>query len=218
MDGKTMKHLYMTAGLVAVVFATSAMAAKDDFNRASLGPKWVAVSGSQSISNDKLVGDSLSIGYYKKSKEDTSVTSVVYLTSTDLEYGAVASGDIASGNNAFVKIQAQTGDGNFSNAGFYTGDNVGGDFFALDSEIPSPATLSVSFCGTVATMKIKSSAPTQTYSYDYGASFGTGGGLGTYGSVALDNYVSKPGGCALQERGVWIKKGSGKLRDPSLSK
>ena len=213
-----MKHIYLTASLIAVLSASSAMAAKDNFNRAALGKKWVAVSGSQSISNDKFVGDTLSLGYYKKSKEDVSVAAVVDLTSTDLEYGAVASGDIAGGNNAFVKIQAQSGDGNFSNAGFYTGDNVGGEFFALDSEVPSPATLSVSFCGTVATMKIKSSAKTQTYSYDYGTSFGTGGGLGTYGSVALDNYVSKPSGCELEERGVWIKKGSSKVQDLSLAK
>ncbi len=213
-----MKHIYLTTGLVAALFATSAMAAKDNFNRAALGSKWVTVSGSQSISNNQFVGDSLSLGYFKKSKEDTAVSAVVDLTSTDLEYGAVASGDIASGNNAFVKIQAQTGDGKFSNAGFYVGDNGGGDFFALDSEVPSPATLSVTFCGTVATMKIKSSAATQTYKYDYGTSFGTGGGLGTYGSVALDNYVSKPAGCAQETGGVWIKKGSSKIHDLSLSK
>jgi hypothetical protein len=213
-----MKHLYLTTSLVAALFGTSAMAAKDNFNRANLGSKWISVSGSQSIANDKFVGDSLSLGYYKKSSEDTSVSAVVYTTSTDLEYGAVASGDIATENDAFVKIQAQTGDGMFSNGGFYTGDNVGGEFFALDSEIPSPATISVTFCGTVATMKIKSSAPTQTYSYDYGASFGSGGGLGTYGSVAIDNYVSKAGGCKFEERGHWIRKGSGKLRDLSLAK
>jgi hypothetical protein len=213
-----MKYTRLATGLVAVLFATSAMAAKDDFNRKSLGSKWVSVSGSQSISNNTFVGDSLSLGYYKKSKADASVTALVEVTSTDLEYGAVALGDIAGGNDAFVKIQAQSGDGKFSNAGFYTGDNIGGEFFALDSEIPSPATLSVSICGTVATMKIKSSAKTQVYSYDYGTSFGTGGGLGTYGSVALDNYVSKPAACKFTERGVWIKKGSGKVRDLSLAK
>jgi hypothetical protein len=213
-----MKHIYLTTGLVAVLFATTAMAAKDDFDRKSLGSKWTAVDGSQSISKNKFVGDSLSLGSYKKSSKDTSVSAVAYLPSTDLEYAAVASGDIAGGNNAFVKIQAQTGDGMFSNGGFYTGDNVGGEFFALDSEVPSPATLSLSFCGTVATMIIKSSAGTQTYNYDYGTSFGTGGGLGTYGLVELDNYKSKGGGCALQQHGRWIKKGSGKVSDPSLAK
>ena len=210
-----MKHLYLTTSLVAALFATSAMAAKDNFNRASLGSKWVAVSGSQSISNNRFVGDSLSLGYYKKSKEDTSVSTVVALTSTDLEYGAVASGVISpAAPMRSSRSRRKRGDGKFSNGGFYTGDNVGGEFFALDSEVPSPATLSVSFCGTVATMKIKSSAGTQTYKYDYGTSFGTGGGLGTYGSVALDNYVSKPGGCAQDTAGVWIKKGLGQGARP----
>jgi hypothetical protein len=146
------------------------------------------------------------------------VEATVYLTSTDLEYGAVASGDIAGGNNAFAKIQAQTSDGNFSNGAFYVGNNGGGDFFTLDSEVPSPAKLSLSFCGTVATMIIKSAAGTQTYNYDYGTSFGTGGGLGTYGSVALDNYKSKPGGCSVAAHGTWIRRGSSHIQDPTLTK
>ncbi len=133
-------------------------------------------------------------------------------------HSLLASGDIAGGNNAFVKIQAQTATGNFSNGAFYTGNNGGGDFFALTSEVPSPAKLSVSFCGTVATMRIESSAPTQVYNFDYGTTFGTGGGLGTYGSVALDNYASKPGGCSIDQRGIWIKKGSHHAQDLTQSK
>jgi hypothetical protein len=213
-----MQHSHLTTGLIAVLFATSAMAANDDFNRAKLGNRWISVSGSQSISNHMFVGDPLSLGYYKKSSEDTTVSALVDLTSTDVEYGAVASGNIAGGDNAFVKLQSQSGDGKFTNGGFYTGDNVAGQFFALNAEVPSPATITVSFCGAVATMKIKSAARTQTYSYDYGQSFGTGGGLGTFGAVALDNFASKPGGCALQDRGVWIRKGSGKAFDPTLPK
>jgi hypothetical protein len=167
-----------------------AMAAKDKFNRSSLGTKWVVPAGTLEINNDQLQGSSEAIGYYKKSAKDSTVTATVYTTGTDLEYGAVASGDIASGNNAFVKVQGE-GDGSFQQGGFYVGNNGGGDFFDLTSEVPSPATISVSFCDTVATLVIKSSAPTQTYQYDYGTTFGTGGGLGTYGNVALDNYKSK---------------------------
>src|SRR5450432_2191411 len=49
----------------------------------------------------------------------------------------------------------------------------------------------------VATMTIKSSAGKQKYTYDYGTTFPTGGGAGTYGTIALDNYKSKAaGGCA----------------------
>jgi len=205
-----MRKTWVLAGLLAATAATSAYAAKDSFNRSSLGPHWIIPDGSEYIVSDTLQGSSLALGYDTKSSGDTNVNALVTLQSTDLEYGAVASGNIAGGNNAFVKIQAQTGDGKFSNGAFYTGDNGSGDFFTLSSEVPSPAMLSLSFCGTIATMKIKSSAPTQVYNYDYGSSFGTGGGLGTYGSVALDNYRSKPGGgCASYEKGIMIKHGSG---------
>jgi hypothetical protein len=73
-------------------------------------------------------------------------------------------------------------------------------------------------CGTVATMKIKSSAGTQKYSYDYGSSynFGTGGGLGTYGNISLDNYKSTTATCT-DAIGATIIKGSN-ARDLSLSK
>ena len=114
---------------------------------------------------------------------------------TDLEYGAVALGNIGGGNNAFVKIQAQNGDETFDHGAFYTGNNGGGLFFALSGAVPSPAILDVFFCGTTATMRITSAAGVQTYTNDYGATFGHGGGLGTYGSVGLDNYVGCASGC-----------------------
>jgi hypothetical protein len=213
-----MKRAFLFTGLVTALCATSAMAAKDNFNRTTLGPSWVVSSGSLAIANNRLQGSSLAIGYDKKSHADTTVTALVATTGTDLEYGAVASGNIAGGNNAFVKIQAQSGDGKFSHGAFYTGDNNGSEFFALTSEVKSPATLTVSFCNTVATMTIHNRAGTQTYNYDYGTTFGTGGGLGTYGLVALDNYKSSPGGCALARHGIWIKKGASHVRDLSQAK
>jgi hypothetical protein len=213
-----MKRAYLIVGLAAVLCATSALAAHDKFNRAALGSNWVVPDGSLFITSDRLQGATLSLGYDTHSASDTTVSATVATTGTDLEYGAVASGNIAGGNNAFVKIQAQTATGNFSNGGFYIGNNSGVDFFTLSSEVPSPAKLTVSFCGTVATMKIQSSAPTQVYNFDYGASFGTGGGLGTFGSVALDNYKSKAGGCAIDQRGIWIKKGAHHAQDLTQSK
>ena len=212
-----MKRTFLPVGLAAVLCATSALAAHDHFNRTNLGPHWVVPSGSLFINSNQLQGASLSLGYDTRSSSDTTVRATVHTTGTDLEYGAVASGNIAGGNNAFVKIQAQTGTGNFSNGGFYTGNNNGVDFFTLSSEVPSPAKLSVSFCGTVATMTIESSAPTQVYNFDYGTTFGAGGGLGTFGSVALDNYRSTTAGCSFSRRGTWIKHGSN-VRDLSLSK
>jgi hypothetical protein len=124
--------------------------------------------------------------YLKGSSKDTAASAVVFLGSTDLEYGAVALGNIAGGNNAFVKIQAATGAGTFDHGAFYVGNNGSGVYFA---PLPSLAILDVFFCGTTATMRITSAAGVQIYANNYGTTFGPGGGLGTYGSVGLDNYV-----------------------------
>jgi len=177
--------------------ATPAMAqgGSDAFNRPHINTRWVVTAGSLSISNHQMVGASLSLGYLKASSKDTAASAVVVLGGTDLEYGAIALGNIAGGNNAFVKIQAQNGAGTFDHAGFYTGNNGSGNFFTLSSPVPSPATVDVFFCGTIATMRITSAAGVQTYTNDYGTTYGAGGGLGTYGSVALDNYVGFPSGC-----------------------
>jgi hypothetical protein len=177
--------------------ATSALAAGSDaFNRPKLGSKWVVTSGSLSIKNHELTGSSLSIGYLTASDHDSAASAVVFLGGTDLEYGAVALGNVGGGSNAFVKIQAQNGAGTFDHAAFYTGNNGSGDFFSLSSSIPSPATLDVFFCGTVATMRITSAAGVQTYTHDYGTTYGPGGGLGTYGSVGIDNYVGFSSACS----------------------
>jgi hypothetical protein len=213
-----------TAALViggSALCCTSVMAAKDNFDRSTLGNKWVVPSGDGSlyITNNQLQGASLSLGYDKRSASDTKAAAIVYLNGTDVEYGAVAIGDIASGNNAFVKIQSQNADGMFEYGGFYVGNNGSVDFFGLNSTVPSPATLSVSLCGTVATMKIKSSAGTQKYSYDYGSgySFGTGGGLGTYGNISLDNYKSGTATCTKDAEGATVITHSN-AHDLSLSK
>ena len=187
----------ITLAAAVSLSATSALAGGSDaFNRPKLGPKWVATSGSTlSISNHELVGTSLSLGSFTGSSKDTAASAVVVLGGTDLEYGAVALGNIAGGSNAFVKIQAQNGAGTFDHAGFYNGNNSGSVFFALSSPVPSPAILDVFFCGTIATMRITSAAGVQTYTNDYGTTYGPGGGLGTYGSVGLDNYVGFASGC-----------------------
>ena len=192
------------------------MAARDNFNRTSLGNNWTVPYPTLSISNDQLVGTSLALGYDTQSSSDNQAHAFIYLNGTDLEYGAVAVGDVASGINAFVKIQEQNSDSAFEYGAFYTGNNGGGNFFALDSTVPSPAKLTVTLCGTVAVMKIKSSAGIQKYKYDYGTSVGTGGGLGTYGNVSLDNYGSRNTGCTDARGAKWVHPSN--VRDLSLSK
>lgn len=201
---------------VAVLCATSAMAAKDNFNRTSLGSNWVVTSGTLSISNDQLVGSTGALGYDSQSSNDNQAKALLYINGTDLEYGAVAVGNVANGTNAFVKLQEQNSDGAFEYGAFYTGNNGGGDFFQLDSTVPSPALLTVTMCGTMAVMKIKSSAGTQKYKYDYGTSVGTGGGLGTYGNISLDNYKSRNTGCTDARDAKWAHPSN--VRDLSLTK
>jgi hypothetical protein len=186
--------LAVAGGTLAL--AAPALAGSDAFDRPKLGPSWVSVSGKLSISADQLVGTTLGIGYLQKSSGDSAASAVVFLGGTDLEYGAVAVGNIPGGSNAFLKIQSQDGAGTFDHAAFYTGNNGTGNFFALASAVPSPAILDATFCGTVAYMRITSAAGVQTYSYDYGTTFGSGGGLGTYGSVSLDNYVGFKTNCS----------------------
>ena len=182
---------YVAVAGVVLLSATSALAGSDAFNRPRLGNTWVVTAGSLSIAHHEMVGTSLSLGYLTASNNDNAASAVVFLGGTDIEYGAVAVGNIAAGNNAFVKIQEQDGTGMFEYGGFYTGNNVQVYFFALASPVPSPAILDVSFRGgpTTATMRITSAAGVQTYTHDYGTTFGPGAGLGTYGLIGLDNFV-----------------------------
>lgn len=191
METRTVLALTLVASSAITFFAAPAMAAKDHFDRDTLGKKWVVIDASLTIVNDQMQGSDFGLGYFKKSADDTTVSVTVILSGSGLQYGAVAIGDIATHNNGFFKIQSDDGV-NFNNAAFYTGDNGSGTFFALNSPVPSPAVLTVSMCGSVAKMTIKSSAGTQKYTHDYGTSFGAGGGLGTYSGIALDDYKSKP--------------------------
>jgi hypothetical protein len=175
---------------VVLLSATSALASGDAFNRPKLGEHWVVTAGSLSIAKHEMVGTPLSLGYLTASLNDRAASAVVFLHGADTEYGAIALGNIAAGNFAFVKIQEQDGTGMFEYGAFYTGNNGEGYFFALTSPVPSPAILDVCFSGTTtATMRITSAAGVQTYTYDYGTTFGPGSGLGTYGLIGLDNFV-----------------------------
>jgi hypothetical protein len=209
-----MKTLFFLA--VATLCASSALAAGDNFNRSQLGKKWVVTSRSLFIADDQLQGKSGALGYDIKSGSDTGATATVYLNGTDIQYGAVALGDIAGGNNAFVKIQSQDGDGQFEYGAFYIGNNGEGEFFPLKDPVSSPATISAWFCGTYGFLRIKSSAGSQKYYYDYGTSFGSGAGLGTGGAISLDNYWSGTANCSDAEGATEIKGST--ARDLSLSK
>jgi hypothetical protein len=116
------KIVNLAVAVGVLLSATSALAGSDAFDRPKLGNTWVVLSGgSLSIANHELVGTILSLGYLTTSSSDKAASAVVFLGGTDLEYGAVAVGNIAGGNNAFVKIQEQDGTGMFEYGAFYTG-------------------------------------------------------------------------------------------------
>ena len=186
---------YVLVFALAALSATSAVAASDNFDRSKLGGKWVVTDGRLYIANDQLQGKSAGLGYDTKSGNDLSVSATVYLNGTDVEYGAVALGDVAGGNNAFVKIQSQDGDGMFEYGAFYVGDNGEGEFFALKELASSPATIVAWSCGTYGFLQIKSAASSHKYYYDYGTNFGPGAGLGVGGAISLDNYKSGAAKC-----------------------
>jgi len=191
------KIFALAVAAVVSLCTTSVFAQADAFNRAALGTNWVATSGSLSISNHELVGATGSLGYLKTAAKMSAASAVVFLGGTDLEYGAIAVGNIGGGTDAFVKIQAQDGTGTFDHAAFYTGNNSGSDFFTLSSPVPSPAILDVFYCPTtkLVTMRITSAAGVQSYTNNYGTTFGFGAGVGTYGSIKLDNFISFVSGC-----------------------
>jgi hypothetical protein len=196
--------MILLAGAVALS-ATSAMAAKDNFNRQSLGKNWADASGSLYVTNDQLRGNAGSLGYFTPSSGDWKATATVYLNGTGVEYGAVALGDIAGGNNAYIKIQSQDGDGQFEYGAFYVGNNGEGEFFRLKKPASSPATISAWFCGTYGFLKIQSAAGLQKYYYNYGTSFGPGAGLGTGRSISLDNYKSGQASCSRANGATMIR-------------
>jgi hypothetical protein len=161
---------------------------RDNFQRTDLGPGWFVVSGSDWDTGKSFQGDTGSTAIFRKADKDTGGQIDVDSNNGDLVYGAILLGDVRSGNNAFVKVQSQNGYGTFDTAAFYTGNNGGGYFFSIDGfDNTTKVRLSAWMHGTVATMFLESpTGHSAVYQYDYGMSFPSGVGLGTYGSVSLD--------------------------------
>jgi len=188
---ESMKFKLVIVGFLAVVAAPSAFAAKDNFDRIDLGPRWVMTQGALRIVNQELLGNNLSSqGYFTRSAKALAVSAKVTLNGLRDQAGIVTVGDSIAATNAMVKIQMQDETGMFEYGAFYLGLNGNGPFFKLTSPMASPATLTAWLNGSVATMTIQSVSGIQTYQYDYGKPLGTGGGLGTFGMASLDDYKS----------------------------
>lgn len=186
--------------LIGGMSATAAMAAKDDFNRAELGPKWRVKAGSLSIENDALQGASGSLGYFRPSKNAVSASVTAQPSGV---YAAVALGDIRHLNNAFVKVESAAGQ--WGSASFAEGNDTNGTTFQLPILIGSDIRISVSMCGTVATLTIKpEGGRAMKFTHDYGKTFPTGAGLGVGFDTILDDYASKTTGCTADPKAIVI--------------
>jgi len=72
-----MKKIALLGAATLAVCATTAMAARDDFDRADLARKWVVPFGRLYINNNQLQGDTGSLGYDKKSSADSTVSATM---------------------------------------------------------------------------------------------------------------------------------------------
>ena len=142
--------------------------------------------------NGELHGDNLADADFMDSDAlvAQSATVKVTLHGTGVQYGAIMIGrNPLVDDTAFVKIQSQNGTGMFDHVGFLTGSNGKGPFIAMTSPMASPATMTVSMFAGVAVLTIKSSSGTQVYTGNYPPNK-KGTGLGTWGSVGLDNFTT----------------------------
>ena len=192
------------AVLAALALGNAAHAAViDDFNRASLGPDWVIQSGAMSTNGAVVGGDSLSLMTYTPGAGQSHASIDIQLNGTGIAYGAIVLGYAGLNQNAFIKLQNNGGPTGFTNAAFYYGNNIGGsgDFFSITglSSITS-ARLIASLSGSVATLGIDTNfdgVAEQSFTHDYGAVvFGSGVGLGIYGTATLDNFCLGSNGCS----------------------
>ena len=215
-----MQRQLIAAGMLVALCATSAFAADtDNFNRTELNTEsspcagwgeWEIEVGKLFIVNKELQGTSGAAGILSCDEAFVaqSATVKVILHGTGPQYGAIIIGNLnVPGDEAFVKIQSQNGTGMFDHVGFYTGINGSGPFIAITSPMVSPATMTVSMVAGVAVLTIKSPSGTQVYTHNYG-DLRIGTGLGTFGSVSLDNFTTPttlpPPSGAASVQPVWV--------------
>lgn len=180
----------------------------DDFDRpdgTDMGPNWIEQNGDFQIVSGRASGSAFSLMTFVGATSNK--VSVDVFPSGSLSYVAIVLGYLDLGNNLFIKVQNQ-GSTQFNYAGFYYGNNVGVNFFALQSPFDS-ARMTASLVGGTAYLEFDTDfdgSPEQTYSYGgYSlVSLGPAIGLGSYDWATMDNFaiesdgeVPEPGTAAL---------------------
>lgn len=188
---------------------------RDDFNRSDgpLGPSWVGYAGplaGYTVSSwrgrhtgfvSSIVAHASAAGSYRS----FSQTIDVFKGSDGLEYVALASG-LGGAEGLFIKVQSQDSPAAFNWLGFYRGLNAAGwpgaapDFVTATAPFAS-ARMQVYFTDDGDTLHLAldtnfDGIPEQSYTRGgvkaLSAGFGTGFGIGAYGTTVYDNWRIMP--------------------------
>jgi hypothetical protein len=214
LEARGMNHKLSAAAALLLGGAglASAQIFTDDFNRADggLGASWTTIANSPGIVSNTFrnttggANSAFALVNTATANYDTiKVSADISLASTALGFVGLAfghNGSTVTGNGLFIKLQGQTGTGNFSHVGFYTANSTanatavtgGAVFFALDAEFTTarmtvwasdPVTINLGldtdFNGTYE----------QSYSRTLGViTLGNQFGMGAFGTGIGDNF------------------------------
>jgi hypothetical protein len=179
--------------LLSAMVSTTAFAAADNFNRATLGANWVPLIGTSAhIVDNKFTSDIAAYTNFTPAAHDNNATVTVALSRKDVgHYGGVYVG------KASLKLRTSLG-GNFEAICFeptvLSGLNTPGKCFTTQNhDITSftKARVTLRTAGSMAFADIDTNndgVPEWSFSYDFGATLGTGVGLmANTSAVTQDN-------------------------------
>lgn len=181
---------------------------RDDFNRAdstNMGANWTETDGDFSILGNRTVGTNSSAMSYTGAAPGDKACVEVYAANSGTQYGGVYLKWTSSGDNLFVKVQDNNGNGDFEriffvrDGGFVFNQACAGGF-VISSPFTS-ARLSVYLDGTTLKADIDTNFDNisdQSYSCAGApARSGIRVALGIFGGTALDNFGIPPGSLAV---------------------
>jgi hypothetical protein len=179
--------------VLAALVSTSAFAASDNFNRTTLGANWVPLIGTSAhIVDNKFVTEGAAYTNFTPAAKDNNATVTVALSRKDVgHYGGVYVG------KASLKVRTSLG-GNFEAVCFeptvLSGLNTPGKCFTVSNhDITSftKARVTLRTAGSTAFTEIDTNndgVPEWSFSYDFGATLGTGVGLmANTNAISQDN-------------------------------
>jgi PKD repeat protein len=182
------------------------LAVLDDFNRADgpIGPNWTVTDGACNVVGNAATCGNLGRATFNNAPGDGNMAEIdLACVSTVLDYQGLLLNYGGGATNLFLKVQNQSGDLMFHNAGCYTGNNGGGfglGFFTLDSPFTT-AHMKATRVGNDVTIEFTNidggAQPPQTYVCS-GAPAPEGTGIGILGYSGLDlmdNFGGPAGAC-----------------------